>query len=161
MTDIGRTSIRIASDADRDAMVSVINDAFAIETFFEGPRTNIDQLSRMMQKGIFLITCDPVERIVASVYVELRKPCGYIGMLSIAPRHQRRGLGRRMVYAAEDFCRNQGCDGMKLTILSRRPELLPFYEKLGYRETGTEEFVRSRPLTDSAECHCIVMSKPL
>ena len=66
-----------------------------------------------------------------------------------------------MVDAAEEHCRNHGCTRMRLNVLSLRPELLPFYSKLGYAETGTEEFLPSRPLKASFACHCIMMSKSI
>jgi hypothetical protein len=50
---------------------------------------------------------------------------------------------------------------MDITVLSLRTELPPFYRKLGYVETGAEEFRTSRPLKDGVQCHCIVMSKAL
>jgi hypothetical protein len=50
---------------------------------------------------------------------------------------------------------------MDITVLSLRTELPPFYRKHGYVETGTDEFHTSQPLKPGAECHCILMSKPL
>jgi hypothetical protein len=50
---------------------------------------------------------------------------------------------------------------MDISVLSLRPELLPFYRNLGYSETGTEDFHPTRPLKAGVSCHCIVMSKPL
>ena len=50
---------------------------------------------------------------------------------------------------------------MDITVLSLRPELPPYYRKLGYVETGTEEFHPSRPLKAGVECHCIRMTKVL
>jgi len=50
---------------------------------------------------------------------------------------------------------------MDLSVLSLRPELLPFYRKLGYVATGTEKFHPSRRLKAGLECHSVVMSKSL
>lgn len=154
-------AIRVADPTDVARIARIVNSAFAIETFLEGPRTNEEQLTRMMQKGNFLLGCDTLNRILSSVYVELRTPRGYLGMLSVDPEHQGTGLGQAMVKAAEDFCREQGCDAMDLTILSLRPELFPFYRKLGYTETGIEEFIPGRPFKAPTSCHCIVLSKAL
>lgn len=90
-----------------------------------------------------------------------RNPRGYLGMLSVDPENQGTGLGGAMVKAAEDFCREKGCNAMDLTILSLRPELLPFYRKLGYTETGVEEFIPNRPFRAPTPCHCVVLSKAL
>jgi len=48
-----------------------------------------------------------------------------------------------------------------IVVLSLRTDLPPFYRKLGYVETGREEFRTSRPLKDGVECHGITMSKAL
>lgn len=142
-------------------MLRVINAAFAIETFLEGTRTDQSGLEEMMDKGQFLLACDSGGNVVASVYVEVRGSRGYFGMLAVDPAQQGRGLGRMMVKAAEEQCRQRGCELMDITVLSLRPELPPLYRKLGYVETGTEEFHPSRPLQAGLECHCITMSKKL
>lgn len=154
-------SIRVATAQDRPQIAAVVNAAFAIEKFLVGPRTDEDQLTRMMQKGLFLLARDSAGNLLASVYVEVRGSRGYLGMLAVDPSHQGQGLGRIMVEAAENFCRDQGCASMDLTTLNLRPELPPFYRKLGYEETGIEEFRPSRPFREAVECHCIVMSKAL
>jgi len=82
-------------------------------------------------------------------------------MLAVDPSRQGTGLGRLMVEAAENHCRQRGCTWMDISVLSLRPELLPFYRKLGYVETSTEEFHPSSPLKSGFECHSIVMSKRL
>lgn len=115
----------------------------------------------MMQKGGFLLADDDRGRLLACVYIERRGERGYFGMLAVDPSQQGRGLGRRMVEAAEDHCRREGCKFMDITVLNLRAELPPFYRKLGYAETGTEEFRTSRLLRDGVECHSIVMSKAL
>lgn len=153
--------IRPATLADIPMMLPMINEAFAIETFLEGTRTNAEQLIDMMQKGNFLLGFDSSGELVASVFVKVQGERGYFGMLAVAPAHQGKGLARVMVKAAEDHCRKRGCTAMALTVLSLRPELPPLYSKFGYLESGTEEFKPSRPLKPGVECHCIVMSKRL
>lgn len=153
--------LRRASASDYAAMVELINSAFAVEKFLEGNRTNEDELAQRMRKGEFLLGHDESGTLVAVVYVELRGSRGYFGMLAVDPKRQGEGIGRKMVEAAEEYCREKGCTAMDLTVLSLRPELPPLYRKLGYMESGVEEFRPSRPLKDSLECHCIVMSKAL
>jgi ribosomal protein S18 acetylase RimI-like enzyme len=153
--------VRAARTADTASIVSITNAAFAIETFLDGTRTEEAGVAAMMKKGCFLVADEGDSRIVASVYIELRGTRGYFGMLAVDPSQQGRGLGRLMVEAAEEHCREQGCTAMDISVLSLRPELPPYYRKLGYVESGTEEFRPSRPLRPGVECHCIVMSKPL
>ena len=153
--------IRIATPADVSAIVVVTNSAFAIETFIDGPRADEEHLTTQMQNGSFLVAQDPAGHVLASIYIELRGKRGYFGMLAVDPSHQSQGLGLAMVQAAEDHCRKQRCTAVDIAVLSLRPELLPFYRKLGYIEMATEEFHPSRPLKPGVECHCIVMSKAL
>ena len=154
-------AIRVATNADKTAVVEMTNGAFAIETFLTGLRTDEERLTEMMKKGIFLVAHDRSGQLLASVYVEVRARRSYFGMLAVDPAHQGAGLGRMMVRAAEDYCRGRGCNRVDLSVLSLRPELLPFYRKLGYVETGSEEFRPWRPLKSGVECHCILMSKTL
>jgi mannitol-1-/sugar-/sorbitol-6-phosphatase len=153
--------VRVASVSDCEALASLINSAFAIEKFLEGERTDEEQLKEMMRKGQFLLGCDAAGQLVASVYVEVRGSRGYFGMLAVHPEQQKNGLGSRMVGAAEEYCRSRGCGAMDLVVLSLRPELPPLYRKLGYAESGVQEFHPSRAFIGTADCHCIVMSKDL
>jgi GNAT superfamily N-acetyltransferase len=153
--------VQVASDADAAAIASVTNAAFAVETFLEGLRTDERRVAEMMRLGNFLVALGRGEQIIASVYVELRGARGYFGMLAVDPMFQGKGIGARMVRAAEDYCRERGCKVMDITVLSLRPELLPFYHRLGYAESGTEEFLPSHPLKEGASCHSILMSKNL
>jgi GNAT superfamily N-acetyltransferase len=153
--------VRVASDAEAAAIAAVTNAAFAIETFIEGLRTDARRVAEMMRQGNFLVAFGRGEQMVASVYVELRGARGYFGMLAVDPMFQGKGIGARMVRAAEDYCRDRGCKTMDLAVLSLRLELLPFYHRLEYAESGTEEFRPPRPLKESATCHSILMSKNL
>ena len=118
-------------------------------------------MAELMRQGEFLLAEDDRGRIVGSVYTEVRDERGYFGMLAVDPLWQGKGIGKLMVAAAENHCRKQGCVLMDISVLSLRRELLPFYHKLGYVESGTQEFHPSGPLRGGATCYCIIMSKSL
>ena len=153
--------VRAAASADIPRLVPMINSAFAVETFFDGTRTDNARLAAMMRKGTILIAEDAGGELVASVYTEVRGARGYLGMLAVDPAQQGRGLGRLMMEAGEEHLRQQGCEAVDITVLNLRTELPPIYRRLGYVETGTEEFHPSAPLKPGVECYCIVMSKKL
>jgi ribosomal protein S18 acetylase RimI-like enzyme len=152
-------TVRPATAADMAHMIALVNAAFAVETFIDGTRTDEERLAEMMRSGHLLVADDGSGHIAVAVYIELRGARGYFGMLAVDPARQGGGYGRKMVDAAEDFCRSRGCEAMDITVLSLRPELPPFYRKLGYTETGTEAFHGS--IRSGQECHAIIMSKPL
>ncbi len=157
---IRHVTIRTANVGDRPALIPIINKAFAIEAFVDGTRTDEEHLSATMRKGDLLMA-ERDGQAVACVYVELRGERAYFGMLAVDPAQQGQGLGRLMTSAAEQYGRNHDCKHMDISVLSLRPELLPFYRNLGYSESGTADFHPSRPLKAGVQCHCIVMSKPL
>lgn len=157
----GEMRVRAAAAIDRPRLIQLINAAFAVETFLEGTRTDHRRLREMMAKGCILVAEDGEGHLLASVYVERRGKRGYLGMLAVDPARQGRGLGRRMVEAAESRFRRQGCEAVDITVLSLRPELPPLYRRLGFVETGVEAFKTSQRLRAGAKCHCIVMSKRL
>jgi predicted N-acetyltransferase YhbS len=152
---------REAAATDRPRLIQMINAAFSVETFIEGTRTDDERLAAMMAKGSILVAEDGDGRMLASIYNERRGTRGYLGQLAVDPAHQGKGLGRRMVEAAEERFRERGCEAVDITVLSMRPELPPIYRRFGYVETGTEEFKHSQPLRPGVECHCIAMSKRL
>ncbi|MGH9563986.1 MAG: GNAT family N-acetyltransferase [Terracidiphilus sp.] len=155
------TQIREASEADAASIAAVTNAAFAVETFLEGMRTDAQRVAEMMRTGKFLVATGRDDEMLASVYLEVRGTRGYFGMLAVDPMYQGKGIGARMVKAAEDYGRACGCKAMDINVLSLRPELLPFYHRLGYAETGTEDFRPSRPLKSGTRCYHILMSKNL
>jgi GNAT superfamily N-acetyltransferase len=115
-------SIRIATAADVARVIPVMNAAFAIEEFIDGPRTNEVEMAESMGKGQFLILEDDAGGVLASIYVEPRGDRGYFGMLAVDPERQGLTLWRVMVEAAERRCRDRGCRHLDIAVLSPRGE---------------------------------------
>ena len=152
--------VRTATPADADVLAHLINDAFVVERFFKrGDRTSPAGVVQLMADVEFLIVDDERGAPVACVYVKRNGERGYFGMLSVDPRMQGHGLGRRLIDDVESRLRAAGCEAIDIYVINLRTELPPFYRKLGYLESGT------RPFPDPAEatqpCHVIVMSKAL
>jgi len=151
-------SIREATADDVGDLLRVINDAFVVEQFFApGPRLSPSELDSYIARGTFLVA-EHENGFAGCVFVEASRPSGYFGLLSVDRTLQQRGIGRRLVAAAEDFCRAAGCDSIRIRVVNLRTELPPFYRALGYAETGTEAFESSNV---TMPCHFLVMSKPL
>lgn len=153
--------IRAATAADEERLISLINSAFAIETFLEGDRTNPERMAEAMAKGVFLVAEDAAERMAACVYTEIKGERGYVGLLAVDPARQEQGIGRRMMQAAEDRLRCHGCVAVEIIVLSLRTDLPPLYQRLGFVETSREPFTPQRKVKEGFECHAIKMSKRL
>jgi N-acetylglutamate synthase-like GNAT family acetyltransferase len=152
-------TVRKASERDAEALTHLINAAFVVErVVFEGDRVEANEVRVYLRKGTFLLA-EESGRLIACVYVEVREARGYLGLLSVDPPRQGSGLGRQLVAAAEDFARQTGARSMDLRVISARAELLPFYQRFGYEQTGTAPFAPG--LKTKIPSHYILMSKPL
>jgi len=83
----------------------------------------------------------------------------YLGLLSIDPSQQGKGLGRKLMAAAEEFAANAGCIAMDLRTISPRTDIQPFYAHLGYSVTGTSPMPPEIPM--AVPSHFVHMSKSL
>jgi GNAT superfamily N-acetyltransferase len=154
-------ALRAAADAEIPAIVALVNAAFAIErAFVDRDRTNADEITAMMRRGTFFVLEAQRGGLLAAMYLERRDEGHvYLGMLSIQPSEQGRGLGRAMMAAAEDQVRAWACTAIDIRILSLRTELPPFYRRLGFVETGVTAVVDD-PLSRKPY-HFILMTKGL
>lgn len=155
----GARRIRIAAAEDVEPLARLINAAFVVEQpFIEGERIDPAGVREYMKKGKFLVGEDAMG-LAGCVYVELRGPRGYLGLLGVAPARQGKGLGRKLMDAAENYFRSAGCRAIDLRIISPRIRLPAFYKYLGYSQTGTAPFAPDVPV--KVPCHYILMSKQL
>lgn len=150
---------RTARLEDAESIARLVNAAFRPERFFiDADRTNSDKVRALLQKGKFLLA-EEAGTLTGCVYVERNGERGYFGLLAVDPAAQRSGLGSRLVAAAEDDCRSEGCRVMDLTVVNLRTELPPFYRRLGYTEVGTLPFPSDQHANQP--CHLVKMSKAL
>ena len=155
---LGNVEIRCAGEADVDAIVALINDAFRVERFFlDRDRVNRESVSRCMSQGKFLLAVRDDE-ILGCVHVELNGDRGYFGLLAVDPSRQGMGLGRHLVEAVEAYFRAAGCRFSDMQIVNVRAELPEFYRRLGYVECGTEPFTEG---VSAIPCHFVNYSKLL
>jgi GNAT superfamily N-acetyltransferase len=63
----------------------------------------------------------------------------YLGLLTVRPDRQVRGLGRTILTGAEDFVRANGGMRIRMTVLYVRTTLIAWYARRGYVLTGETE----------------------
>jgi ribosomal protein S18 acetylase RimI-like enzyme len=152
-------TVRTATITDVAVLTTLINAAFAVERrFVDRDRTGVDDIATYLEKGSFLIADGADGHPEACVYVEIHGDRGYIGMLSVRPTLQGRGIGRRMMAVAEDYCRTAGCRAVDIKIVNLRTELPGFYHALGYIDCGTAPFESSKLIRPA---HFVLMTKDL
>jgi GNAT superfamily N-acetyltransferase len=157
---VTRWNLRPAHAGDIAALRELIDLAYRVEDFFiDGNRTDGEDMDADLREGTFLLAETATRELEGSVFVRVAPPRGYFGMLSVHPAAQGSGLGRFLVRAAERHCRDRGCTEMDLSVVNLRTELIPWYARLGYAESGTEPFPAPEKLKQPA--HFVLMTRHL
>ena len=60
-------------------------------------------------------------------------------MLTVSPQLQNKGIGKILLKASEDEARKRNCDAIFMTVISQRTELINWYKKHGYIDTGEKK----------------------
>ena len=61
----------------------------------------------------------------------------YLGLLCVDPLVQAGGIGKAIIAAAERISRDElGADRIEMTVITRRGELIAYYERRGFQRTG-------------------------
>ena len=71
--------------------------------------------------------------VVATAMAGYEGHRGWINYLAVLPELQRRGIGRRMMQAAENKLRNLGCPKVNLQVRDENEAARGFYAAIGYR----------------------------
>ncbi|GAC1631277.1 MAG: hypothetical protein NVS9B14_02890 [Candidatus Acidiferrum sp.] len=97
--------------------------------------------------------------LIGCVYLEKRENRMYLGLLCVHPAKQGKGLGRKIMDAAEEFAVQSGCTEMDLRTISPRSDIQPFYKHFGYVVTGTSPMPAE--VVMAVPSHFVHMSKSL
>jgi len=85
---------------------------------------------------VILKNTDENGKINGCVYLEVREPKLYVGMFSVSPLQQGKGIGRDLLLAAEAYAKKANLHTLTMTVISVRHELINWYERRGYEATG-------------------------
>ncbi|MGV3709326.1 MAG: GNAT family N-acetyltransferase [Gemmatimonas sp.] len=156
--------IRIATREDITQLVDIINRAYvAEEPIVHGRRADrLDLNERLSQPNTWMLVREEVRNgareIIGCVCLDCNGQRGHIGLLSVDPDYQGRGLGAELLRAAERECEQRmGCADIELDVVSVRDELFPFYERMGYERVDRIPFPQPDRLKVPADL--VVMRK--
>jgi predicted N-acetyltransferase YhbS len=148
--------VRTAAAGDIPALHALIESAYRGDAAKRGWTHEADLLGgqRTDPEALAAIIADPTQSmlvgeaddgamigcvLVADKGMRAGARVAYLGMLTVTPELQAGGLGRQLVAAAEDFARGFGADVMEMTVIRQRRELIEWYGRRGYHDTGREE----------------------
>lgn len=117
------------------------------EHLLGGIRTDEGDLNELIKKeNVTILKYTESDKIIGSVYLEKQVDKLYLGMLTVSPELQGGGIGKKLMQAAEDLAKQNNIPKVSMTVISVRKELIEYYERRGYKNTGeTKPFPMNDP----------------
>lgn len=96
-----------------------------------------DVLNVFQQPGSVILkyTTDAGE-IIGTVNLQQHKRGVYLGMFAVNPNLQGGGIGKQLLKAADEHAKKVGSATIYMSVISVRSELIDWYKRHGYAETG-------------------------
>ncbi|WP_043283452.1 GNAT family acetyltransferase [Paraburkholderia oxyphila] len=133
-------SIRTFTVADTDAVLALWLDAFPeygdTGRPHRDPRLSIaNKLGTQPELFFVAVRGEDGEgsAVVGTVMAGYDGHRGWLYSLAVAADARRLGIGTRLVHHAEHALAAMGCPKLNLQVLSSKPDVLAFYDALGYR----------------------------
>ena len=155
----------------RTALARVVNAAFGIYPFLRGGRTSPEGIAEEQgQSGRFIVAESGSEMVACAMVrpsLDMSTEPGieaewsdewtmYLGLVAVAPQIRKKGLGRRLIAAAEEAARGLGFSRMMLGTL-REMGNDRYYESLGYSVAAEEVFEPGHWGMDIPQHFCVMV----
>lgn len=141
--------ITIATAADIAAITNLLNNSYRGEASKKGwtteanliagdVRSDENNVKEVMEKpgSFFLIHTNDEHEIAGCVNLQQHGYKIYLGMFGVSPTMQGGGIGKQLLHAAEEFTLQSSCKVVYMTVISVRTELIDWYKRHGYIDTG-------------------------
>lgn len=141
--------ISIATTADALLITNLLNISYRGEASKQGwtteaeliagdTRANENMIIETMQKAgsVFLKYTDDGNQLIGCVNLQQQDQKIYLGMFSVLPQAQGAGIGKQILIAAEAYALQQHCSLIYMSVISLRTELIDWYIRFGYEDTG-------------------------
>ena len=125
-----KLEIRPFAPSDEQQVVQLWKDCGLVVPWND-PHRDI-QRKLKVQADLFLVGCFEGQ-IIASVMAGYDGHRGWVNYLAVHPQNQRKGIGRRVMDAAEEALRAAGCPKVNLQVRTSNTGVITFYKKLGFR----------------------------
>jgi ribosomal protein S18 acetylase RimI-like enzyme len=135
--------IEPAAEEDVPAVVALVESAYRGDSsragwtteadLLDGQRTDPDEVRSVLPS---LLVARSNGELLGCCVLEQRDDHGYFGMFAVRPSGQGSGTGSALLAAAEARARTAGLSRVEMTVLSSRAELIAFYERRGYTDSG-------------------------
>ena len=169
-------TIRTADLNDIPELLLLINSAYRGEVSKKGWTTeadlvsgdlrtdegNLNELMQLPDAG-FLVYQSEIKSIAGCVFFQQREPGKmYFGMLSVSPDYQAEGIGKKLMKALDEYSIEKNCKVISMRVISIRKELIDWYKRLDYYETGEKQAFPTGPFgTAMIPLEFVVMQKDI
>lgn len=144
-------SFRRATLADIDRVKAHVHSAYRGEAsrrgwtteaeLLDGQRTDVRELKELINsEEAQLWLLEREDALLGSIVLK-REPEGvvHLGMIAVGPEQQGKGVGRALMERAEQLVREHAWGTrLEMTVIGQRSELIAWYERRGYRNTGEQ-----------------------
>jgi ribosomal protein S18 acetylase RimI-like enzyme len=149
MSTFSNPKITVATPADIPAIVALLNSAYRGESSEQGwtteahliggnVRTDETSLQQVMElPGSVLFKYLNTDQEISGC-VNLQQKAGklYLGMFAVSPLLQGFGIGKQLLKAAEEYATQLNIPAIFMQVITQRTELIDWYKRYGYQETG-------------------------
>jgi ribosomal protein S18 acetylase RimI-like enzyme len=139
---------KVAQETDIPALEQLVNSAYRGEVSKKGWTTEADLLggarvtATSLVKDIFnensciYTCCNEQGQMDACVFLQIKLGKLYVGMLSVSPSLQNKGLGKLLLQLADKVAIVNECVALTMTVITVRTELIAWYNRHGFLPTG-------------------------
>ncbi len=157
MISFSNPNINFATTVNVTAIKYLLNAAYRGESSKQGwtteaglisgeTRTNEAMvLEAIEQSGSVVLIYKEEETITGCVNLQQHGSKIYLGMFSVSPLLQGGGIGKKLLQAAEEYALHVNCTAIYMSVISVRNELINWYKRHGYFDTG-----KRKPFTEDA-----------
>ena len=152
--------IEQATIEDAMQIVQLLNSAYRGETSKQGWTTEADLIAGerrtdeatvinvMNQPGsIILKYMNDRGEIIGTVNLQQHGNRLYLGMFSVSPHLQGGGIGKELLKYSELHAKAVNCSSIYMSVISVRSELIDWYKRHGYVDTGERKLFAEDDLT--------------
>lgn len=165
------SDLRLATAEDLPALKALVESAYRGDAarggwtheadLLEGERITAEDLAAQLADPAMRILVLPGEDgLIATISItDLGDSGAYLGMFAVDPAHQAGGIGRQMIAGAESWAaRDFHAHTMRMTVISARGELIAWYIRRGYVDTGR---ISPFPVPGITHLSMVVLEKPI
>ena len=101
----------------------------------DGTRTDVEEITGLLP-DLLVAEDEATGELLGCCALTAREDRGYFGTFAVRPALQGGGVGSALLAAAEDRARELGLRVVEMTVVSLRSELIAYYLRRGYVDTG-------------------------